>query len=68
MNIFPFICEYGLSPRVRGNRPKGLQLYQSKRSIPAGAGEPFPIVDFESAFWVYPRGCGGTHILELCSL
>ncbi len=28
-------------------------------SIPAGAGEPGPIISVTSLGWVYPRGCGG---------
>ena len=32
--------QYGLSPRVRGNRSRGREMWLMRRSIPARAGEP----------------------------
>ena len=52
----------GLSPRVRGNLPRGERQSHSHGSIPACAGEPATggrPVDFGQ---VYPRVCGGTGI------
>ena len=57
------IQQWGLSPRVRGNR-LGLGLHRAcggtdtGRSIPARAGEPAGPP--RSLRWVYPRACGGT--------
>ena len=50
----------GLSPRVRGNRPRLLQALRCEGSIPACAGEPAlqPVV--LGGGKVYPRVCGGT--------
>ena len=50
----------GLSPRVRGNRESVFEHLPALRSIPAGAGEPWPASILLSARRVYPRGCGGT--------
>ena len=50
----------GLSPRVRGNRSLVMILRVAMGSIPACAGEPAHVRHFPSAFWVYPRVCGGT--------
>ena len=50
----------GLSPRVRGNPEKRLELEKLLRSIPARAGEPRCT---HRSLWdtaVYPRACGGT--------
>ena len=50
----------GLSPRVRGNpRPRHVDT-ATDGSIPAGAGEPPPVVISPGLDTVYPRGCGGT--------
>ena len=50
----------GLSPRVRGNRGRGLAPRPNPGSIPACAGEP-AIGSRRSRGWrVYPRVCGGT--------
>ena len=50
----------GLSPRVRGNRLRGVYISHIPGSIPASAGEPAS----NTAIWgvdkVYPRECGGT--------
>ena len=50
----------GLSPRVRGNHgvPSGQE--QSRRSIPACAGEPKNLPPQRPGKGVYPRVCGGT--------
>ena len=50
----------GLSPRVRGNLPVAERGGRGRRSIPARAGEPLPLLDAESLHEVYPRACGGT--------
>ena len=50
----------GLSPRVRGNRDIFALRFRCRRSIPAGAGEPFLRGGSRSMTGVYPRGCGGT--------
>ena len=50
----------GLSPRVRGNPLGAVGRRTSRRSIPAGAGEPFNRAVFPNRKQVYPRGCGGT--------
>ena len=51
----------GLSPRVRGNRWSQCHGRRMVRSIPASAGEPFPMSLSPPATKVYPRECGGTH-------
>ena len=50
----------GLSPRVRGNRLRGVGGEARLGSIPAGAGEPRPAGSPRMPPRVYPRGCGGT--------
>ena len=50
----------GLSPRVRGNRRSGQWRGQSRRSIPACAGEPRGHCGTPAGPAVYPRVCGGT--------
>ena len=52
--------EEGLSPRVRGNRPRRFRNTRSTRSIPARAGEPAAAMIWASNSGVYPRACGGT--------
>ena len=54
----------GLSPRVRGNRPKRRGHLQRVRSIPACAGEPSAAPSMLSRTAVYPRVCGGTRRLS----
>ena len=50
----------GLSPRVRGNRPRSLPCPAAPRSIPACAGEPRSTACLAFLGRVYPRVCGGT--------
>ena len=50
----------GLSPRVRGNPASSCGNSSSRRSIPAGAGEPRRPRGSRHPAGVYPRGCGGT--------
>ena len=50
----------GLSPRMRGNPPKGRIPADARRSIPAYAGEPGVRFRPNRALRVYPRVCGGT--------
>ena len=52
----------GLSPRVRGNRPRRTHLHPKHGSIPACAGEPVRMWTRCGLSWVYPRVCGGTAI------
>ena len=52
----------GLSPRVRGNRPRRPRQSRPARSIPACAGEPTTCPTRKPASKVYPRVCGGTGI------
>ena len=52
--------ERGLSPRVRGNQISCAARGDSRRSIPACAGEPFLSGFFQRPVKVYPRVCGGT--------
>ena len=50
----------GLSPRVRGNRIRGIRTHPGRRSIPACAGEPALAGQSGREPGVYPRVCGGT--------
>ncbi len=50
----------GLSPRVRGNRPRFGKQYSKIGSIPACAGEPIGGCMSAREPSVYPRVCGGT--------
>ena len=50
----------GLSPRVRGNRPRPRAVRPGRRSIPACAGEPPQRPPIAGSARVYPRVCGGT--------
>ncbi len=68
--VYPRVCggtfpasgrweEYdGLSPRVRGNPPRGAGGYPPIGSIPACAGEPFQACSLSREVQVYPRVCG----------
>ena len=56
---------WGLSPRVRGNRPRIRQAGIMKRSIPACAGEPGGGRLSLAAAGVYPRVCGGTEYRDV---
>ena len=70
--VYPRVCggssrwshEYarseGLSPRVRGKRPRLLAPRGRRRSIPACAGEAPGRIRRGGALWVYPRVCGGS--------
>ena len=60
--------QYGLSPRVRGNLVDQPQYPESKRSIPARAGESESHGLCSVVYWVYPRACGGTIPLMCCVL
>ena len=50
----------GLSPRVRGKRPRPRQQRPPRRSIPACAGEAGSGRGAEVCYRVYPRVCGGS--------
>ena len=63
--LTPFLN--GLSPRVRGNRLKGLANAFLERSIPACAGEPVNGGHPTVLHGVYPRVCGGTTTMSLRS-
>ena len=74
--VYPRVCggtrparpgpegQWGLSPRVRGNRPSLAGPPQSPRSIPACAGEPSAGTRPSRPGRVYPRVCGGTKLME----
>ena len=51
----------GLSPRVRGNRPRAIGPVEVRGSIPACAGEPAYHLYSAIMSTVYPRVCGGTN-------
>ena len=53
-------CRWGLSPRVRGNRPAQSFSTTSLRSIPARTGEPVEVTQRKNEITVYPRAYGGT--------
>ena len=55
----------GLSPRVRGNHPRGHWLDEREGSIPACAGEPSAPRAGALTRPVYPRVCGGTCTMPL---
>ncbi len=56
--------EWGLSPRVRGNRLLSVSALVWRRSIPASAGEPLLSNFLSRQLTVYPRECGGTEALN----
>ena len=70
--VYPRVCggtpavmnqvdrEWGLSPRVRGNRFIKAFGGVYRGSIPACAGEPASLLAFNFSNRVYPRVCGGT--------
>ena len=60
LGVAPPATDYGLSPRVRGNRVELDAVAEPDRSIPARAGEPEQTVGRRRLFGVYPRACGGT--------
>ena len=55
-------CPLGLSPRMRGNRPRGSKSGEERGSIPAYAGEPNLTYGRKRPSTVYPRVCGGTRL------
>ena len=79
-SVYPRVCggtrvlrafkngSIGLSPRVRGNPCGGAQAYVFLGSIPACAGEPSTRIFSRASAWVYPRVCGGTHLIDAQSL
>ena len=72
IEVYPRVCggtgrviperkgEFGLSPRVRGNRQRQTSVIAEAGSIPACAGEPLARFRFVLSYQVYPRVCGGT--------
>ena len=75
--VYPRVCggtdadiegpshEWGLSPRVRGNRRRIPDVGRPEGSIPACAGEP-NIQSRKRTFGsVYPRVCGGTPLKDV---
>ena len=58
----------GLSPRVRGNLAEGVDVPSCDGPIPAGAGEPFPLIDTSAGTRAYPRGCGGTSLTPVTAM
>ena len=73
--VYPRVCggtvktaddhavDAGLSPRVRGNQLRYQDALHSTRSIPACAGEPSTVLSKLPKETVYPRVCGGTHLV-----
>ena len=57
----------GLSPRVRGNQPRGHPHLYRFGSIPACAGEPEINAGVVEPVRVYPRVCGGTKFSRACT-
>ena len=57
----------GLSPRMRGNRGEEKQLAAVRGSIPAHAGQPVVLVPARDVVRVYPRACGATSAIPLCT-
>ena len=76
--VYPRVCggtfsvrhqiwkDFGLSPRVRGNRRARTMKTHDDRSIPACAGEPAATRSVAARSGVYPRVCGGTNLVH-CS-
>ena len=62
------LIDWGLSPRVRGNRAGCQPVPHRRRSIPACAGEPGPTSLSRYDKKVYPRVCGGTCQVQASSL
>ena len=58
-NHNPFF-DWGLSPRVRGNRAGSLQKQSSCGPIPACAGQPSLLLILGTCSRAYPRVCGAT--------
>ena len=55
------MANMGLSPRGRGKLPCGNDMGETRRSIPAWAGETSIITSRKCALKVYPRVGGGNH-------
>ena len=58
----------GLSPRVRGHRPRKDRPPPRPGTIPACAGAPRPLKKMTLLSWDYPRVCGGTTLLPAACL
>ena len=52
----------GLSPHMRGKRPRDGRADSGPGSIPAHAGETHPLKMRFGWHWVYPRTCGGNRV------
>ena len=59
-------CEWGLSPRMRGNLGHEPRRAEAEGSIPAHAGEPSVRRPPNQRDKVYPRACGGTSRSPAC--
>ena len=46
----PVVIQIGLSPLVRGNRSTSLHLYRYAGSIPARAGKPLRVDEFQKTY------------------
>ena len=57
--------DWGLSPRMRGNRFRINRVGTFDGSIPAHAGKPEIIPTKVGHCRVYPRACGETHLVQL---
>ena len=57
---------WGLSPRVRGSRPRRRRRFRSRRSIPACTGEPLAAASSGNKNEVYPRVYGGAKVSPGC--
>ena len=62
------VADGGLSPLVRGKPSTLIVASTLVGSIPACAGETFYLYFSASAFWVYPRLCGGNGGLQTLSV
>ena len=58
---------WGLSPRLRGNRPRQISPQGNHGTIPAPAGKPVGIRYATPPSWDYPRACGETPNVRLYS-
>ena len=71
--VYPRVCgatitslssvftDWGLSPRVRGNRIYAITSHLVSGSIPACAGQPLRLLLSGPSARVYPRVCGATY-------
>jgi len=60
-----FAPRRGLSPRMRGHPAYLAYSKAASGSIPADAGAPLRVIILHLMPGVYPRGCGGTAVLEV---